>query len=87
MALVKLSSLQTDGGFLLAVFGVALALRQPALQLLWHAFVAVFAHGSQVDFHKLISKLPPRHQEQRGREERAGGRGWQMSEAHRKRRF
>lgn len=74
MALVKLSTLQTDGGFLLAVFGIALASRQPAFQLFWHALVAVFAHGPQVDFDKLISKLPPTHQEQHGREEREGGR-------------
>lgn len=74
MALVRLSALQTDGGFLLAVFGVALASRQPAFQLLWHALVAVFAHGPQVDFDKLISKLPPRHQKQHVREDREGGR-------------
>lgn len=72
MALAKLGALQTDGGFLLAVFGVELAPRQPALQLLWHALVAVFAHGPQVDFHKLISKLPPMHREQQGREQREG---------------
>lgn len=70
MGPVKLSALQTDGRFLFAVFGVALAPRQPALQLLWHVLVAVFAHGPQVDFHKLISKLPPPHREQQGREQR-----------------
>lgn len=74
MALVKLRALQTDGRFLLAVFGVALASRQPAFQLLWHALVAVFAHGPQVDFDKLISMLPPTHQERHGREEKERGR-------------
>lgn len=50
--------LQTDGHFLFLLLGVALALGQPALQLLGHALIAVLTHRLQVHLYKLVPAWP-----------------------------
>lgn len=72
----RIITLQTDGRFFLAVFGIALTSGQAALQLLGHAVIAVLAHWPQVNFNKLISELPQMQQVKHVREEigREGGK-------------